>query len=60
MYVTVCLDEMRVSMMTLTINNAAIGFPGTVWILSWMMYAAQYAAVCPNEMYVAFDDDVVG
>ena len=39
--------------MMLTINNAAIGFAGTVWILSWTMYAAQYAAGCLHEMYVA-------
>ena len=41
------------SVMMLTINNAAIGFAGTVWILSWTMYAAQYAAGCLHEMYVA-------
>ena len=26
----------------------------------FMMYAAQYAAVCLHEMYVAFGDDVDG
>ena len=62
---TVCLDEMCVcvcffSMMMLAINKAAVGFAGTVWILLSMLHAAQYAAGCLHEMYVAVGDDVDG
>ena len=62
MYVTVCPDEMSVlfSMMMLTINNAAIGFAGTVWIASSMEYYASMRCMLLSVMMLMVNDAGIG
>ncbi len=47
-------------MMMWTINNAAIGFAGTVWIASSMMYYASMRCMLLSMMILMINDAGIG